>query len=383
MHLLNDVELLARLVAFDSTSAKPNLPIADFLADYLATHGCRIWRSFDESGQKANLVARRGPETAGGLILSGHLDVVPALEPDWAGDPFRLAVTDDKLIGRGSVDMKGFVALAANLTAALKESELKKPLVLLFTHDEEVGSRGAQRFVKEWRNEFPLPGNCIVGEPTGLRVVRMHKGHLTARVRLQGRAAHSGYPHLGVNAIELAGPVIEALSRLAREWKEIRAETSEHFPECPHPVLNLGKISGGSALNVVPEACEIGFGVRLLPGQRSVDFLARIQSGLDNLPPETRDALTFEILNDNPPLLCDKRAPANVELARLLKQCATVGVSFASDAGPLQALGLNCVLFGPGDIADAHRANEFVTRGQFEAGKTWLEKIVRRFCCEM
>ncbi|MGE0480147.1 MAG: M20 family metallopeptidase [Phycisphaerae bacterium] len=429
---LSERELLARLVAFDSTSRLSNAPLADFIADYAGAAGAHVWRSATADGRKVNLVLRRGPrrddatrgvqdvagasdargasESTGagltepprlalqrgldtrsaaaivaagpGLVLSGHLDTVPADESDWSSDPFTLTERDGRLFGRGTVDMKGFVALALDRFTALRDGDLRHPLVLILTHDEELGGLGAQRLVETWDEAFPLPRAAIIGEPTRLQLVRMHKGHLKLRIDVRGRPAHSGLPHLGENAIERATLVLAALSRLAAEWRDVRVETSVHFPECPFPVLNLARVEGGGALNVVPASCRIELGIRLLPGQSSQEAIGCVEQTLRVLPSDVHTATTLTLINDNPPLLCDPRAPVNIELSRMLRQCATVGVSFASDGGWLQQLGLDAVLCGPGDIAQAHQANESITLQQLHEGRRLLEQIIRRFCCE-
>lgn len=388
--MLSDRDLLARLIAFDSVSSRSNAGIADFLSAYLGEAGCRVERMpYERAGiERVNLLAACGPELAGGpqagagLILSGHLDVVPAEELDWSSPPFELRERDERFFGRGTADMKAWVAQAANLVASLASEKLARPVVLLLTADEEIGSVGAQYFVRHWRESGGgvLPDQAIVGEPTGLRVVRMHKGHLKARVTARGKPAHSGYPHLGINAIELAGHALEKLSWLASELRGEQAAAGEFFPECPFPVLNVGRIHGGSAVNVVPERCEIEFGLRLLPGQDNAEMVARVQAELAQLPPAIRDRLMLDVLNDNPPMQCDASAPICAALCELIESRQTVGVSFASDAGWLSTLGVQCVLFGPGSIEDAHRANESIDIAEWMRGGELLKKIVRRLC---
>lgn len=224
--LLSDAELLRRLVGYDSTSRNSNLPIADFIADYLDRPGVRIARNLSPDGDKANLVIRLGPADADptrrGLVLSGHMDVVPADEDGWESEPFTLTAREDRYVGRGACDMKGFLALAMNRTRALDPARLARPLALVFTYDEELGTLGARHFVETWDAQT-LPRDAVIGEPTSLAVVRMHKGYLKLRVAFTGRAAHSGYPHLGQNAIEPAGRAIVALASLRREREIGRA----------------------------------------------------------------------------------------------------------------------------------------------------------------
>ncbi len=263
--LLSDVDLLRRLVAIDSTSALSNLPIAKELASYVEKSAARVefLRAPDE--EKANLLIRFGPEPEGdgrGLILSGHMDAVPAKEASWESDPFTLTERDDRYVGRGAADMKGFLAVATN--AALTAEKLKAPLYLLYTYDEEVGTLGAKQFAESWRG--PLPRHCIIGEPTSFRAVRAHKGHLKLRITLTGRSAHSGYPHLGDNAIEKARPVLDGLTALRRELESEPTARAELFADAPYVPLNIATIRGGTAVYIVPDRLEIEVGIRLLPG---------------------------------------------------------------------------------------------------------------------
>ncbi len=385
--MMNDRELLSRLMAFESVSNRSNADIAGFVADYCRAAGCRVQPLSYDDGRKVNLIVRRGPDQAksdrlaaqSGLILSGHLDVVPALEPGWDSPPFALTERDGRFIGRGMADMKAWVAQAINLVCGFREEELVAPLVLVLTADEEVGSVGMQQFVKSVRagNCGPLPGSALIGEPTELRVVRMHKGHLKARIDIQGKAAHSGYPHLGVNAIEIAGAVLTELSQMTAELREERCESSSFFPECPFPVLNLGRIAGGGAINVMAEHCEIEFGMRLLPGQSSEPVLERVRGSLSRLPSKTRERVRFQLVNDNVPMLCPENAPI-VELLKSISSATTThGVSFASDAGWLSTLGIDCALFGAGSITNAHRANECIGVDEWVRGGKYLKKIVQ------
>ncbi|MCC6358292.1 MAG: acetylornithine deacetylase [Phycisphaerales bacterium] len=381
---MNPRELLTRLVAFPSINGRAPTAIFDFVAEFLSAAGARVHRLRAPGSPRENILAQRGPDSTdgSGLLLSGHLDVVPADEPDWLSPPFELTERDGRVYGRGAADMKGWVALACHEFARIRDDDLRHPLTLLLSSDEEVGSLGIQDFVKQAKagDVGPLPRSVLVGEPTAGQIVRMHKGHLKGRITITGKPAHSGYPHLGVNAIEHAGAVLAALTALTAELRDERAETSAYFPDCPHPVLNLATIHGGSAVNVVPDRCVLEFGLRLLPGQPTAPFLDRIRTAIARLPDPVRRATTLEIVNDNVPMLCRADAPLLKVVRDISGASEPVGASYASDAGWLSTLGLDCILFGPGDIRDAHRANESIDVAEWTAGRKTLARIIDAFC---
>lgn len=391
---LSDRELLARLIAFPSVSDRSNRDIADFLADYLEQAGCRVWRQTYAEGTRHNVVAHVGPlsqasaagETSAGnarprpgLTLSGHMDVVPAVEPDWQSDPFELDERGGQVFGRGVADMKGFVALAVNLVAERATGGLGHPLAIALSADEETGCIGAQ-YLSQHLPPEPLPAGALVGEPTDLRVVRMHKGHLRMYVRLRGRPAHSAYPHLGDSAIEKAIPVLDALKQLSLRWREKRAATSRFFPECPYPVLNVGTIHGGAAVNIVPENCEIQFGIRLLPGQQSPEAVNEVRSAIEQATDGPRPEIEIGVENDSPPMFCREEAPVHQLLRALAAGGDDVGASYATDGGALSLAGLDCVLFGAGRIEDAHRANERLDISQWQRSRSVLEQAIQAAC---
>jgi acetylornithine deacetylase len=374
--VLSDLELLSRLVAFDTTSCNSNKPMADFIAGYV---GREVETQEFPDGRKVNLIIRFGPEGTDreGLVLSGHMDVVPAGEPEWTGDPFELRDDGERLYGRGACDMKGFLAVALNV--ALEAGELKKPLVLVLTCDEEVGTRGARHLVESWPGVEGLPRHAIVGEPTMLRVVSMHKGHCEMRVSLHGRSAHSGYPHLGRNAIEAAGRVIAALRGLRAELERESGPHAEHFPEAPHVTLNLATIHGGSAVNVVPDRCVIDLGARLLPGMELEDLVRRVREKVQAAAGP--DRFDFELVSESPPMLLHRDSRIHRELCDLVGQGAGASVSYATDAGWLARAGLECAIFGPGSIEAAHRPDEHVEKIQLSRAHELLAEVVRRLCC--
>ncbi len=380
---LSDAELLGRLVSFDSTSSRSNIPIADFICDYITHPEIIIARDFNEDRTKVNVVARlrgTGHETDGkkGLTLSGHLDTVPAAEPDWTTDPFTLERTEIAYRGRGVCDMKGFDALAINTLRRAADDPPRFPLGLILSFDEEPGILGAQHLARTWDDPFALPIPTIVGEPTCLKAVRMHKGHLKMRVTFTGKPAHTAYAHLGRNAIEPAGTVIGALNRLRVELALQTSDTSRFFPESPAASLNITMISGGTATNVVPDRCTLDFGIRLLPDMNPQEFARKVREAihaLGDLGPHSP-----EITGISAPFLTGEDTPLYQTLCKLLAQSATEAVSYASDAGALQQLGLQCVLFGPGSIEAAHQANEWLSREEFDAARGILDRLVQQFC---
>jgi acetylornithine deacetylase len=377
---LDDRELLARLVAFDTTSHTSNLPLADFLAEYLDRPGVRIERNRSPDGSKTNLVVTVGPprEDRRGLVLSGHMDVVPALEAEWRSDPFTLVVDGDRYVGRGTADMKGFLALATNRFAALTPTTVRRPLALLFTYDEETGTLGARRFTETWPEPERLPREIVIGEPTQMRVVRAHKGLLRLRLRFAGIAAHSGYPHLGHNAIEPAARAIVALSELRRRMEAERPPHHEQFPQVPFAALNVGTIAGGSATNVVPDRCEVDLGIRLLPGMGAAAMADRVRETVaDALGAEP---FTLEHVNLSPPMIAPTDAPIHRDLCEAMHQHDEHSVMFATDAGWLQDAGFRCVLFGPGNIEVAHRPNEFMPADELRRAGEVLDGLVYRRC---
>jgi len=375
---LSDLDLLGRLVGFDTVSHKSNLPLVDFLTEYAGPHA-QVERHPSPDGDKANLILRFGPEgeDRSGLVLSGHMDVVPAEEETWEGDPFTLRDDGERLYGRGTCDMKGFLAVALNV--AREARGLTAPLVLVFTHDEEVGTLGARLLVETWPAAASLPRQAIVGEPTGLEVVRMHKGYTNLRITLQGVSAHSSCPHLGRNAIEGMARVLVSLRGLRHRWEKAGGPNAEHFPEVPFVSLNVGMIRGGTATNVVPDRCVLDLGVRPLPGMHTPGIFGSIRDAVKNAAGEMPYEL--EQTGESPPLLLDADAPIHRTLCGLTGQAADASVSYATDAGWLARAGIACAVFGPGSIMEAHKPNEFVSKADLARARTYLEQAVQRLVC--
>lgn len=380
--LANVTTLVRDLVAFDTTPGRATREIADYACEFVARSaaGTEISRHEYADGDKVNLVIRKGPvRERAGLLLSGHLDVVPANEPEWTTDPFSLRESDGRWFGRGATDMKTFVALALDAFVRFDPTSANAPLVLFLTSDEEIGSLGVQAWLRE-NDAKSLPRHAIIGEPTSGRVVRMHKGHLKVRFAIAGRAAHSGLPHRGDNAIRYAGPLLAKLEDLRARWEMVRVASSECFTECPYPALNVGMIRGGRAVNIVPDSCVIDVGVRLLPGMNSDDALRELDACVAALGADDARKITMTVVNDSPPMLCDAESTLYQQMARICEQDVDAGVSFSSDAGVLSRAGVDCVLWGPGTMDDAHCANESIATAEVVAAQQKLSEIVAAFC---
>jgi acetylornithine deacetylase len=376
---LSDIDLLARLVSFDTTSSRSNLPVVDFLSDYLDRPGTRIRRLPSPDGQKANLLVAAGPEGGGdreGLALSGHMDVVPAGE-GWTSDPFSLTRRGDRLHGRGTCDMKGFVALAANLFLEFAPA-LRRPLVLLFTYDEEVGTVGARRMAETWNEPETLPRALIVGEPTRLRVVRAHKGIVELHVTVTGQSAHSGYPHLGRSAIEPAARIVTALAGLRHQLAAERPPGHQLFPEVPFVPLNAGTIRGGTAPNVIPDRCELAITLRPLPGDDGSGLVTRVTDTVRRAA--AGEPVEIDVRAESPPMATPVDTPVVRWLMEETAHAPPTTESYATDAGWLQRLGMECVLFGPGDIAVAHRPDEFIAIDDLVRARQVLSRVLQRAC---
>ncbi len=372
------VELLARLVAFDTTSHKTNLPLVLFVEDYLAQHGIASDLVPNEDGTKASLFATIGPKKAGGIALSGHTDVVPVAGQQWDTDPFRLTRKGDRLHGRGTSDMKGYLACVLASVPQFRRRALKTPIHIVFSYDEEIGCVGVRPMIAELGRRLPRPRMVLVGEPTCMTVVDAHKGPVRWQVEVTGRAVHSSMAQLGVNAIAYAGRLIGELARIETE---LAAREPDNRFTPPYPTLQVTLIEGGTASNIVPVACRFGFEVRALPGLQIEAIEARLRAFADEhclpemhrIAPET--GITIRQTNAVPPFAVDPAAEV-VALALRLAGCnETHAVSYATEAGLFQDAGAPSVVCGPGDIAQAHTANEWIAASELDKCMAFMERL--------
>jgi acetylornithine deacetylase len=371
-------ELLARLVAFDTTSHKSNMELVLFVEDYLAQHGVAPVLVPSSDGKKASICATIGPPGVAGIGLSGHTDVVPADRASWDADPFTLSERDGRLYGRGTADMKGFLACMLASVPDLQRRRLKVPIHLLLSYDEEVGCLGVRPMIAEMGARLPRPRMVIVGEPTSMTVVDAHKGPVRWQVEVLGRAAHSSMAQLGVNAITYAGHLLAELGRMEEELKS--SSPDQRF-DPPYPTLQVTLIEGGTATNIVPVSCRFTFDVRALPGLdvQSIEHRLRDFAEKSCLPEMRRvapeAAITIRQANQVPPFEADRRSEAVALALKLVGQNETHAVSYATEAGLFQVAGAPAVVCGPGDIAQAHTANEWIAVDQLDACMAFLSRL--------
>ncbi|MGH1419468.1 MAG: acetylornithine deacetylase [Hyphomicrobiaceae bacterium] len=371
-------ELLARLVAFDTTSHKTNLPLIRFVEDYLAGYQIPTDLVLNDEGTKANLFATIGPTNTSGICLSGHTDVVPVVGQNWDTDPFTVVEKNNKLFGRGTTDMKGFLACVLAAVPDFKSRPLKTPIHIAFSYDEEIGCVGVRPMLGAFGKSLTRPALTFVGEPTNMGVVNAHKGPIRWRVDITGRAAHSSMAPLGVNAIYYAGRIINELGNIEREL--IASPRDERF-DPPYATLQITEIEGGTASNIVPVSCTFGFEIRALPGLK-VDYITgRLEAFIENeclvdmrkTAPEADIKLT--ITNSVPPFSADAGTKA-VELASHLTGSNRLSaVSYTTEAGLFQDADSPSVVIGPGDIAQAHTANEWLSIEQLVRCEAFMVRL--------
>ncbi|MBB3773112.1 acetylornithine deacetylase [Angulomicrobium tetraedrale] len=373
-------ELLAHLVAFDTTSRNSNLALIGFVRDYLEAYGVASVIVPSEDGQKASLFATIGPAGVGGVCLSGHSDVVPVDGQPWSTDPFELTPREDRLYGRGSCDMKGFVATCLALVPQMTAANLSTPIHLLVSYDEEIGCTGVVPAVRKLGVDLPLPRACIVGEPTSMRVVDAHKSGIAYLTTVTGREAHSSMPQLGANAIFAAAELVGELDRYRAELIEAGDASGRFDP--PNTTLQVTVIEGGTAGNIVPRQCAIRWNVRGLPDFDEPALLARFERFAQGvvLPKLRASAPEASIVTDFiyrvPPLRPQTGSEAELLALRLAGQNRTYTVSYGTEGGHFQAQGIPTVICGPGSIDQAHKPDEFIDVAQLRACERFLTGLI-------
>ena len=373
------LRLLADLIAFPSISSRSNLDIISYVEGFLSKLGIPSRRILDVTGAKASLLATLGPPDRAGVVLSAHTDVVPAEGQDWSSPPFTATVRDGRVVGRGATDMKGFLAVVLAHASRLRDAATAAPVHLAFSYDEEVGCRGAPDLAAAVAALPARPVLCLVGEPTGLRVIRAHKGKLARRITVTGRGGHSALPHRAANAVTAAARIAVALADLA-EALEASSDRSPAF-DPPWTTVHVGSLHGGGALNLVPDRAVLEFEIRSVPGADTDALLARIDARIVELRDDLRrrapeaDIQVEEIIA-YPALDTPAAHPALGVVARLAGDAAAPGtVSFGTEGGIYAAAGIPTVVCGPGEIARAHKADEWISLDELAAASRMMDRL--------
>lgn len=374
---------LARLVAFDTTSRNSNLALIEAVEAWLAELGVPSTRVAHAEGHKANLLFSIGPDVAGGVVLSGHTDVVPIDGQAWSSDPWTLSERDGRLYGRGAADMKGFLAVGLSRVPAMLGAPLKRPVHFALSYDEEVGLLGAPSLIEAIASHVAEPGLVIVGEPTGMGIVDRHKGIVGLRTTVIGHEAHSSQTHLGISAnlvaAKLMARIAETNDRLARE-----APPPNGF-EPPHTTVTVGMVHGGTAPNILAGKCEFIWDVRATSSAEAravvddvLDYAVQLEATMQLRFPDC--TIQTETLSNVPALTGASGAPAQALVSRLTGSGDCQAASFVTEAGLFELAGLPTVVCGPGWIAQAHQPDEYIETGQLAAGEAFMDSLIEELC---
>ncbi|WP_397459088.1 acetylornithine deacetylase [Pseudomonas asplenii] len=373
-------ELLAQLVRFDTTSRESNLALIDCVRTYLQGHGVACELLFNEHKSKANLLATLGPADVPGIVLSGHTDVVPVDGQRWSVAPFELTERDGKLYGRGTADMKGYIACVLALVPALMEAPLRMPVHIALSYDEEVGCLGVRSLIERFHAQPVKPLLCVIGEPTELKPVLGHKGKLAMRCDVHGAACHSAYAPSGVNAIEYAACLISELVHIGDGLKAPAQRDLRFDP--PFSTVQTGVINGGKALNIVPQQCSFDFEVRALPAHdpRQVADALRDYAERSLLPAmqavSAHSAISISELSSYPGLATSAESQAAEWVAQFSGSRDFGTVAFGTEGGLFDQAGIPTVVCGPGSMAQGHKPDEFISVAQLEACDRMLERVL-------
>ena len=375
--------MIERLIAFKTVSRDSNLGLIEWVRDYLRTMGAKTRLTHDATGKKANLFATLGDSNKPGLILSGHSDVVPVDGQNWDTDPFVATERDGKLFARGSADMKGFIGIvlaqAPRFVAALNENRLDAPLHYALSYDEEVGCLGVRSLIRDLEENSIRPAGCVVGEPTSMQPIVAHKGTHRFRCCVHGREAHSSYVTHGVNAIEYAARLVVYIRQIADRLAQI--ETRDYGFTVPYSTLSTGLIQGGIAANVIPKECIFHFDMRTLPNASAEGLYQEIRTYAEALAREMQltdasSGIDLKWMSQTAGLAASE-TDAIVQWAMRLSNQHRVGkVSYGTEAGLFQKMGVPSVICGPGDIAQAHSPNEFVALEQLAQCEAFVNRII-------
>jgi len=373
-------DMTARLIGFDTVSRHSNLKLISFVEDYLAGHGIASTRVANDEGSKANLFATIGPHGPGGVVLSGHTDVVPVDGQDWSSDPFAVVEKDGALFGRGACDMKSFIAIGLALVPDFLAANIQKPIHFALSYDEEVGCLGVRPMIDQIIREMPRPEVVIVGEPSDMKVINAHKSIYAFRTEVTGLEAHSSATDMGVNSVMAAARLIGFLSDMAEEMRG-RGDASGRF-QPPYTSLNVGTITGGTALNIIPKQCSFAWEYRALPDLDPEEIISRFEAFAEEqvLPGMRAVHGQAQIVTHRrahvPALRPEEGSAAESLVLQLAERNRAEAVSYGTEAGLFQLADVPTVVCGPGSILQAHKPDEFVTLAQLDACEAFMRRLI-------
>ncbi|MGA3302124.1 MAG: acetylornithine deacetylase [Methylovirgula sp.] len=371
--------LMERLVGFDTVSSKSNLPLVADVENYLKKHDVDFVRVPNRAGDKAALFATIGPKRDGGVVLSGHTDVVPVEGQTWSSDPFTLRRDGDRLYGRGTCDMKGFDAVCLAMIPEFQNANLARPVHLLLSYDEEITCQGPLDTIARFGLDLPRPSAVLVGEPTQMQVADAHKSVATYTTVVRGREAHSAKPHLGASAVATACELVAELTRFGEELKAAADQTARFDP--PYSTVHVGTIHGGTARNIMAKLCTFHWEFRALPGVPQDLALKHLKTYAELIatPKLTRHApeASIEIIQETevPGLAPEEGSVAETLALKLAQRNRTITVSFATEAGQFQKAEIPSIVCGPGSIDQAHQPDEYIEVGQLEAAIGFMRRL--------
>ncbi len=375
------LKLIDELISFDTTSRNSNLQLIEFVKGYLEDHGIDSELVFNDDKRKANLFATIGAPDLGGVALSGHTDVVPVDGQKWDTDPYQVHDLNGKLFGRGTSDMKSFIAICLAKLPDIIDRNLNTPIHFAFSYDEEIGCVGVRTLLAELENRRHKPKSCVIGEPTGMQVVRSHKGKISKCCQIHGLEAHSGLAHTGVNAVEAAAEIIAFLKGEARYFRDYGPYNEEFTPA--YSTVHTGKITGGTALNIVPKLCEFEVEIRHLPDDNPDEVWSRLNEFIEHeILPEMKAVdpavkIVWNEMSSIPALETSDNDLLNLvqELTQTVKPSC---VSFGTEGGLFEQIGIPSVVCGPGYIDQAHKPNEFIAKDQLQRCERFIDDLLDR-----
>jgi acetylornithine deacetylase len=377
----DSLSILRDLISFPTVSSESNIALIDYVCEFLADIGVQAKTILSEDGGKANLYATIGPADRPGVLLSGHTDVVPTTGQDWKEDPFVMRVADGRAIGRGTADMKGFLACVLRAVTEPLIQRLQRPVHIAFSHDEEIGCVGVRRMLPEIARLACLPSTCIIGEPTGMSLVTAHKGKTMGSVRCHGVAGHSSDPDRGANAIMMASDVVQEFGKLQAVLRQSDSRDAEFA--VPFSTLHIGRIDGGTILNVIPATCRFDFEIRNIPEDDPEQILQRLRATSQQVAERYSSAygtvsVDIDVSNSYPALEAG-RGESHADLDGLVTRARPSKVSFGTEAGLFAGeLGVPAVVCGPGSVEQAHRPEEYIELAQLDACDAFLSRLIHR-----